>query len=531
MRRFQSISFRLSIIFLSFFFLIIVLGFFGIGRLGDINLVSSDLGEVWLPKTQFLGDLNNYTSDFRAAEATRLLAPNSSERANAERDMAQLEQSISIARRNYEMIPHSSIESELYSDFTQRWTKYRNIVDHESDLVHSGQASEATVIYMTASRSAYDAASDALGQLTDRSVTYARAATTRVNETYRQARWLISAAMLFAAGMTAAAFLYVKGFLSRPLLHLSGVMHRLAANDTSTEIQDTQKRDEIGEMARAAVVFRANAIELMRTQRGLAREASMLAETLSNEQKISRAQRNFVSMASHEFRTPLTIVDALAQRLIKTKGKASSEQIVDRAERIRRAVFRMTTMIDSLLNSSRLMDHEPSLDFHPITIDIRPILREVCQLHREIAPGSNIIEDFDSISAKVTGDPKLLFQMFSNLVGNAIKYSPAGSPITVRGVGGTEFVTIDIQDKGVGIPNSEMKGLFQLYSRGSNVSGIVGSGLGLYIVKMVADLHSAEIVVESAEGKGSRFSVRLRSCESPRSDDPSLVRTKPMLAS
>src|SRR3974377_1752177 len=138
----------------------------------------------------------------------------------------------------------------------------------------------------------------------------------------------------------------------------------------------------------------------MRTQRGLARQASMLAETLSNEQKISRAQRNFVSMASHEFRTPLTIVDALAQPLIKTKGKASPEKMVDRAERIRRAVFRMTTMIDSLLNSSRLMDREPRVDFHPITIDIRPILREVCQLHQEIAPARTIIEDFDSISAK-----------------------------------------------------------------------------------------------------------------------------------
>ena len=96
-------------------------------------------------------------------------------------------------------------------------------------------------------------------------------------------------------------------------------MRRLAANDTEIEIPETERQDEIGEMARATVVFRNNAIELVRSQRTLARQAAMLEEQLANEQRLALLQRNFVSMASHEFRTPMTIIDGHARRLIKVK--------------------------------------------------------------------------------------------------------------------------------------------------------------------------------------------------------------------
>lgn len=509
MKRAHSISFRLSALLFSLFLLVIFLGLFGIGRLSDFNFVSSDLSSVWLPKTQFLGDLNNYTSDFRAAEASSLLASNSEQLANAEKEMVDLDEIVSTAARNYEHVPRQSAESDLFDDFRKKWRSYRNIVDHEMDLVKLGQAVEATTIYATISRTAYDAASDALGRLTDRNVEYAHLATNLVNDTYRQSRWLISAAMLVAGVLIAAAILYMQRSISRPLFHLSGVMRRLAVNDTSVEIEGTQRPDEIGEMARAAVIFRANAIELTQTQRGLAREAATLAEQLEAEQKVVRSQQNFVSMMSHELRTPLTIVDAIAQRLIKTKDRLNPDQIVDRANRIRRAVLRVTNMIDNLLNASRLMDGDARVNFQPTLIDLKPLLREVCQLHREIAPGSQIVENFDALSARVNGDAKLLFQMFSNLLGNAVKYSTAGKLIKVNFEVVSGQAVIDIIDNGIGIPEKELDSLFARYFRGSNVSSIVGTGIGLYVVNMVVNLHNGTITVESKEGQGARFTVRL----------------------
>ena len=509
MKRVKSISLRLSAIFFSFFFIIVVLGLFGIGQLSNFNRASSELGNRWLPKTRFIGDLNNYTSDFRAAEASSLLSSDSEQFATIEKETAEIGRSISTAMQRYELVPKGAEEAALYGNFIGKWNNYLKFVDQEKLLARSGRKAEAIVMYMTTSQTAYNAASDMLGNLTDRNVAYALAATKHVDEAYQQARWLISAAMLFAGALITVAILYMKRSISRPLLRLAGDLRRLAVNDTSVEIQATDRHDEIGEMARAAVVFRANAIELMLTQRGLVQEASKLAEKLEHEQRLAQSQRNFVSMVSHEFRTPLTIIDAHAQRLIKMKDHLRPDYVTERAGRIRRAVSRVTNMISDLLDTARLMEGDPQSHFSPTEINLRLLLKEVCQLHREISPGSEIVENFDALSARLNGDRKLLFQMFSNLLNNAVKYSTAGNHIKVSGYVDAKQIAIEIEDQGIGIPEKDINRLFERYSRGSNVSGIVGSGIGLYIVKTVIELHSGEITVASKEGHGSRFMVRL----------------------
>ena len=509
MKRVKSISSRLSAIFFSFFFIIVVLGLFGIGQLSNFNRVSSDLGVRWLPKTRFIGDLNNYTSDFRAAEASSLLSSDSEQFAAIERETVEISQSISTAMQRYEQIPQGAEEVDLYRNFIGKWNNYLKFVDQEKLLASAGRKSEAIVMYMTTSQTAYNAASDMLGTLTDRNVAYALAATKRMDEAYQQARWLISAAMLFAGALVTAAILYMKRSISRPLLRLAGDLRRLAVNDTSVEIKATDRPDEIGEMARASVIFRANAIELMRTQRGLVQEASELAEKLEHEQRLAQSQRNFVSMVSHEFRTPLTIIDAVAQRFIKMKDNLRAEYVIERAGTVRRAVSRMTNMMNDLLNATRLMEADAQSHFNPTECDLKPLLKEVCQLHREISPGSVIVEQFDALPARLNADPKLLFQMFSNLLNNAVKYSTAGNPIKVTCYVDAKQIAIEIQDRGIGIPERDINRLFERYSRGGNVSGIVGSGIGLYLVKTIVELHSGKITVESREGYGSRFIVRL----------------------
>ena len=260
---------------------------------------------------------------------------------------------------------------------------------------------------------------------------------------------------------------------------------------------------------RAAVVFRNNAIELVRSQRVLAQQASMLEEKLAQEQRLALLQRNFVSMASHEFRTPLTIIDGHAQRLIKLKDRMPTGEINERAGKVRVAVLRITHLIDNLLNSSRLFDGGAGLYFSPEQIDAAALLHEVSQLHREIARGSEILERFGTVPLQMMGDPKLLFQVFSNLVSNAIKYSPSGGPIEINAGIESEQIVVAIEDHGIGIPVKDLDQLFQRYHRGSNVSGIVGTGVGLYLVKMVVDLHGGSIAVKSKEGEGTRFTVRL----------------------
>ena len=292
-------------------------------------------------------------------------------------------------------------------------------------------------------------------------------------------------------------------------MHLADRMRQLAANNTATDIPETERRDEIGEMAQATVVFRNNAIDLVRSQRVLARQAALLEEQLAQEQRLALQQRNFVSMASHEFRTPLTIIDGHARRLIKMKDVVTPAEIDERGGKVRAAVLRLTHLIDNLLNSSRMIDGGAELYFEPAEMDMAALLREVCQLHREMVPGAEIAERLPATPMPMTGDAKLLLQVFSNLLSNAVKYSPGGGKIEVEAtIEGNEVVVV-VADRGIGIPPGDLDRLFERYYRGSNVSGIVGTGVGLYLVKIAVDLHGGSIEVQSKEGGGTRFCVRL----------------------
>jgi len=509
MRQPRSIRFHLSLVFIFFFLLIFFLGMLSIARLRDFNNVSANIAEVWLPNTRVLGDLNNYTSDFRAAEASNLLSSNAAESNAIEREMIELDRAISQAQGSYERIRHDAEEQALYTRFRERWNNYRAVVNQMLELWRSGRKAEAVSTYTTTSRAAYNAASDALGQLTQHAVENAQEAAGRVAVAYQDAKWLIGIAMVFAGVLVTGALIYISRSISSPLLRLAGYMHRLAANDTEIEIRGTERRDEIGEMARAAVVFRNNAIELMVTQRGLAQQASMLEEKLAAERHLTQLQRNFVSMASHEFRTPLTIIDGHAQRLNKLKERIGVDEIVTRAGKIRAAVLRMTHLIDNLLTSTRLIESGAGLYFHPQDIDLRELVHDVCELHRESSPGSTIVAELGDRSLRMVGDVKLLSQVFDNLLSNAIKYSPGGGIARIIARAEEGWLVVAVEDHGIGIPSADIGRLFERYFRGSNVSGIVGTGVGLNLVKMVVDLHGGDITVESQEGQGSCFTVRL----------------------
>lgn len=509
LRQPRSIRLHLAAVFLLFFALVVVLGLFSIWQLSNFNLLSADVAEVWLPTTRALGDLNNYTSDFRAIEGSNLLASDPKEAAAAEKGMADLDRTIASSEREFEVIRHDAAESALYGRFKQRWTDYRAIVNQMLELSRTGRKAEAIAIYGGSSRVAYNAASDTLGELTDRAVANAQAASNRLGAAYTQAVWLIVLVMLIAAFMVVGALVHISRSISSPLLTLADRMRQLAADNTDIEIPATGRQDEIGKMAQAAIVFRNNAIALMRSQRMLARQANTLEEKLAQEQRLALLQRNFVSMASHEFRTPLTIIDGHARRLDKMKDTVRPVEIGERAGKVRSAVRRMTHLIDNLLNSSRLIDGGAGLYFHPDQLDLVALLREVCQVHREMVLGAEIIERYEVERLPMTGDARLLFQLFSNLLSNAIKYSPGGGKVEVDASLAGEDAVIGITDRGIGIPKGDLARLFERYHRGSNVSGIVGTGVGLYLVKMVADMHDGRLKVESKEGDGSRFTVYL----------------------
>jgi two-component system, OmpR family, sensor kinase len=488
--------------------LVVLLGLFSLWRLDDYHIIVGDIRERYLQNTQFLGDLNNSTSDFRAAEAAALLATTASEIDENEQEIKQLDRLITSAERSFEHVRNKPIVNGLYADFAAKWRNYRRIADQVLEFSRSNRRTEGIALYRTSSRSAYDAASDALGVLTEQNRNAAAKSSRRATAAYGQARYLTAFAVVVAGVIVIGGLVYIRRSMLRPLLDLAKRMRRLSENEMDVEIYGAERSDEVGEMARAVVVFRDNAFELAASQQTLAQQATMLSEKLAYEQHLTELQRNFVSMASHEFRTPLTIIDGHAQRLINAGSRLTYDDIAQRARKMRLAVTRMTSVINNLIDSSRLIDGRAQLYFETGEFDLAALLQEICHSHRELAPRAQITERLQG-PATMIGDQRLLSLVFHNIISNAIKYSSDDAVVNV--CAGTEDgqIVATVEDQGLGIPEVDRERLFERYYRGSNVAGIVGSGIGLYLAKTVIDLHRGVIFMESNEGKGSRFTVKI----------------------
>jgi two-component system, OmpR family, sensor kinase len=352
-----------------------------------------------------------------------------------------------------------------------------------------------------------------LGQLTDFNVSLARQASEPSAAAYDQATWLMGGTLAVSGMALLIVIAQVRRQISYPLLDLGRVMRRLAANDTDVEVGHTERHDEIGAMARAVVVFRGNAIQLMQAQRELARHTTTLEEKLAHEQSVAELQRNFVSMITHEFRTPLTRIDAQAQRLNNLKERVLPREISDRTGRIRSSVTGIVRLIDHLVDTTRLMDPDPDMFFHPEPMDLTDVLRDVCRIQREVDPGVRIIERLPAEPLSITGDAKLLSEAFNNLIANAVKYSPNHEKIVVRAERACGGIAVTVADQGIGIPAGDLGHVFTRYYRGSNVSSYVGTGIGLFLVATVIRLHAGHVGVESEEGNGTRVTVTLQPAE------------------
>ena len=509
MRRTQSIGFRLTASFALLFSILMGFGLFGLLRLDDFNEESSAIRDRWLKSTRYLGDLNNYTSDYRAMEATFLLAPRAGNLASQPSEAKTLDEAITRSQRNYEGVMHDAFERQLYAEFQRVWGTYRNEAERVFNLSLAKNNANAVAIYLNSSSRTFSAASDLLEKLNDQNNLHAEQASNRATIAIQEAWNYIRAAVALSGFTVLVILLNVTRTVTYPLKKLASCMHLLSQGDMDVDISGADRPNELGEMARAVAVFRSNAIELKVSQRGLASQATMLEEKLAHEQRLNQQQRNFISMASHEFRTPMTIIDGHAQRLINSQEPLSYEKIAERAKKIRVSIKRMSVMIDNILESCKFFEEKPSLYLHKSEFDMRALLLEVCKLHSEISTNAMIVEDLGDLPLKIVGDKNLLFQAFSNLVANSVKYSPIRGTIVVSARIERDHAIICVKDEGIGIPEEDMPHLFDRYYRGSNVASIVGTGIGLFLVRVVIDLHLGVINVRSQKGVGSVFEVQL----------------------
>ncbi|MGB7440175.1 MAG: PAS domain S-box protein [Coleofasciculaceae cyanobacterium] len=262
---------------------------------------------------------------------------------------------------------------------------------------------------------------------------------------------------------------------------------------------------------RAMFNRQGNVIEYQAAGRDISKlkqaEANII-KALAKEKELSELRSGFVSLVSHEFRTPLTAILSSSELLERYSGKLSEEKKTNHFKRIQIAVARMTQLLDEVLTIGKA--EAGKLECHPEEMNIVVFCQELVE-NMQVATGNRQKLNFtlQGESRLVKLDEKLLGHIITNLLSNAIKYSPQDGNVQFDLIFTVQSVIFSIQDQGIGIPKQEVKQLFESFRRASNVGNIQGTGLGLAIVKRCVDLHEGKIEIESEVGKGSTFRVTL----------------------
>ncbi|HEY9613758.1 GAF domain-containing sensor histidine kinase [Allocoleopsis sp.] len=245
-----------------------------------------------------------------------------------------------------------------------------------------------------------------------------------------------------------------------------------------------------------------------------------LRETLKKERELNELKSRFISIASHEFRTPLTSIMGSTELIEHYNHKWTEEKKQVHYNRIYSNIKHMTQMLDEVLLVGKAEARK--LEFNPAPMNVIQFCRSLVE---ELQQGSGrehtIIFTLQGLSAEgeiesnfssytaANLDKKLLQYIVSNLLSNAIKYSPVSSTIQLVLTCQDSKIEIQIQDEGIGIPEEDQLRLFEAFHRAVNVEGIPGTGLGLVIVKNAVDLHGGSITINSKVGEGTTFTVTL----------------------
>jgi two-component system, OmpR family, sensor histidine kinase VicK len=236
-------------------------------------------------------------------------------------------------------------------------------------------------------------------------------------------------------------------------------------------------------------------------------EAEML-KSIEHERKLRELKSDFVSMASHEFRTPLTAILSSTELLEKYSHQWTEEKKLKHYHRIENSVRRMTELLDDVLIISKA--EAGKIEFNPQPLNLKIFCRNLVEeIQVSISRKHRIIFTCSGEFNLVKIDEKLLIQILNNLLTNAIKYSPQETIVRLICTCGQQEVTFEIQDEGIGIPVEDQQRLFESFHRAKNVGNIPGTGLGLTIVEKAVKLHGGAISFISEVGVGTTFKVTL----------------------
>jgi len=231
-------------------------------------------------------------------------------------------------------------------------------------------------------------------------------------------------------------------------------------------------------------------------------------EALEKERELNALKTRFLSMASHEFRTPLGTILSSVDLIGRYVSPTEDEKVGKHVARIRAKVRELTGILNDFLSLDKL--EQGRANVHPTELDVVHLCIDLLEELRPLArPGQELGYDHEGRARHLHQDRQMLANVISNLVNNAIKYSPEGAPIKLRTRIEGDTLLLEVEDHGMGIPEEDQEHLFERFFRAGNVVNVQGTGLGLNIVRKYLELMDGTITFRSRVGEGTTFTVTL----------------------
>jgi len=293
---------------------------------------------------------------------------------------------------------------------------------------------------------------------------------------------------------------------AQPLMHC--IQEALAGHEMQLcEYQLEREGNVLVFEARLAVSAENEVMAVIRDITERKRSEDDIRNALTKERELNELKSRFVAMTSHEFRTPLATILSSAELLEHYGHKWDDTRKLKHLHQIQHSVEHMTGLLNDVLLLGKA--ESGNLDFKPVPMQLTEFCRGLAEELQITTKTHEIACRLQDQVQETRMDEKLLRHILTNLLSNAIKYSPQGGTIDFDLVFENNLAIFQVQDHGLGIPQTECDRVFNSFNRASNVGNISGTGLGLAIVKRSVDLHGGEITLTSQEKVGTTFTVRL----------------------
>ncbi len=275
--------------------------------------------------------------------------------------------------------------------------------------------------------------------------------------------------------------------------------------------EKTELTDEVEIYEPEERIYRVET-SVVRDEQGNPMGIIALFSDITEIRRLERMKTEFVSTVSHELRTPLTSIKGFVATLLEDReGYFDAETRYEFYQIIDQETDRLRRLIEDLLNLSRI-ERGVALQPHWQRVDLEKVIDRVLTIQRSYTDKHQLVADIPELLPPIVADEDKIDGILTNLVNNAIKYSPDGGEVRVRAVREDNSILISVQDQGIGIPKDKLAKIFEKFERidTKETRAAGGTGIGLYLVKHLVELHEGQIWAESeGPGKGSTFYVRI----------------------